>query len=322
VAGLRCPCVSLKRGCANMALAASIFAQWQILFGGDFVPVVVAAFHGTASLLPVAALIGWAVLVAAGVFESLEGYRAAQSHRDPFNAEAVAWSLGVGLFCLYALYAGWSVPLTWGTLLVASSRCALLAGVAYNAAGLWLQIRGPVAALFVRLPRFDDPPPQEQYYEADSHWQEPPQQDSGAAAQLAEYREVIDGLAQEVEQHRRARVTWQGERVTWQEAVAERDRAISEIATERDRSAAERDHFAGEFVSVTAKCDRYLRSGKKMAAERRDIETVLRLPGVERALIKALHPDAHGGKSAAELRAFNDGFVKLTAIYERLKAGR
>lgn len=335
MAGWRCPCVDLKRGAADLAVAASMLVQPQIFFGGAFVPVVTAALHGTASLLTAAALIGWLMFLAGGLFESLQGYRTALSHRDPFNAEPFIMSLAGGLACFYALYAGWSLPLEWGGAFIAAcSRTALLAGAAYNAAGVWLQLRGPVALLFVRRVPRNDPLPDNSFL--GDLFSRRETQDSGAAAQLAEYREVIDGLAQEVEQNRQAVVTWQQERVTWQEAVAECERVITEIASERNRAlsavvaerdsiAAERDYFAGELVRVTAKADkadRYLTSGKKMAAERRDIETVLLLPGVERALVKALHPDAHGGKSAAELRAFNDGFVKLTALYQRLKAGR
>jgi hypothetical protein len=304
MAGLHCPCADLKRGAADLAIAASMAVQPQIFFGGDLVPAVTAALHGTAAWEVAAPLILWVVTLAVGLFQSLQGYRAAQWHRDPFNVEQFTRSLGAGLLCLYALYAGWALPLEWGALVGACGRCVLLAGVAYNTAGVWLQLRGPVALLFVR---------QRQNYFA-HQWEQPPQ-DSGAAAQLAEHREVMDSLAQEVEQSRQ-------ERVIWQDTVAARERTINEIASERDGIAAERDYFAGELVRETERSERYLTSGKNMAAERRDIKTVRMLPGVERALEKAVHPNAHGGKSAAEVRAFNDGFVKLKAIYQRLKAER
>jgi hypothetical protein len=296
------------------------------------VPVVTAVLHGTAAWWAAAVLILWVVTLVAGLFVSLEGYRAAQWHRDPFNAGALAPPLGVGLLCLYALYAGWSLPLEWGAVLAACSRCALSAAVAYNAAGLWLQLRGPVALLFERQsgdPLFRGfenlfkpkprPDPQSDYQWPDSQWREP---DSGAAAllaELAEYREVADNLAHEVEQSRCALA--ERDRVIT-EIEAAGNRVIGEVVTERDGIAAERDGIAAERDYLAAKCDRYLTSGKMMAAERRDTETWLMLPGVERALVKALHPNAHGGKSAAELRAFNDGFVKLTALYQRLKAER
>jgi hypothetical protein len=323
----------LKRGAADLAIAASMVAQQEIFFGGDLVPAVTAALHGTASFGTAAVLILWVATLAAGVVESLEGYRAAQAHRDPFDAGDFVISLAVSLACLYALHAGWSLPPEWGAFIAACSRSALLAVAAYSMAGVYLQLRGPVALLFVpRAPPRHDPLPDNSFL-GDLFGRQVERQDSGAAAQLAEYREVVDGLAREVEQHRQALVTWQQERVTWQEAVAERDRAITELASERDRTisavvaerdwiAAERNQLAAALCDVTATRDRYQSNGKRIKAEKREIETVLLLQGVERALDKALHPNAHGGKSAAELRAFNDGFVKMKAIYQRLKAER
>lgn len=289
-----CPCASLKRGAALLAVASSMGVQPQIFFGGAVVPVVDAALHGTASLARAGLLIAWLVIAATGVFESLQGYRAAQAHRDYFDAQALARPLGAGLVCLYLLYRGWSLPLAWGALIAAGSRSTLLSAAAYNAAGLWLQLRGPLAGLFVRLPRHDPLP---QFPD----WGQPLEQYSGAAAELAECRAVMASLAQEVEQNERD--------------IAARERAITEIAAERDR-------LAHDLARVTATRDRYQSNGKRIKAEQREIKTVLLLPGVERALVKALHPDAHGGKSAAELHAFNDGFVKLTALYQRLKAER
>lgn len=307
-----CPCASLKRGAACLAVAASIAVQPRIFLAGDLVPSVTAALHGTASLATAVVLIGWLVLAADGVFESLQGYRAAQSHRDYFDAGMLVTPLAVGLLCLYALYSGWSLPPSWGAVVAALSWCALLAAVAYNAAGVWLQLRGPVALLFAQLvPQRHAPLPDNSFF---GDWF--PQQDSGAAAQLAECREIMDSLALEVEQLRGERDLWRQERVTWQETVGARERIIRDIAAERDQFAIERDHFA-------ATRDRYQSNGKRikaeklqLEAEKLQLETICKFPGVKKALVKATHPDTGTG---GDVRSRTKIFQALQAVYDRIE---
>ena len=64
-----CPCGNLKRGAADLAIAASMAAQPQIFFGGAFVPVVTAALHGTATLTTAAVLIVWVAILGGGIFQ-------------------------------------------------------------------------------------------------------------------------------------------------------------------------------------------------------------------------------------------------------------
>jgi hypothetical protein len=315
--GRYCPCADLKRGAADLAIAASALVQSQIFFGGSFASVVTAALHGSASLAAAALLIIWAATLIAGLVESLLGWRAVQAHRDPFTVDHFVIALAVGLACVYALYAGWSLPLEWGAFFAAGSRSALLAVAAYNATEVCLQLRGPVALLFAWRPApRNDPPPDNGFLGDLFRRREVEAQDAGAAAQLAEFRAALDDLAREAEQHKQAAVTWEqeraawdNERAAWQDAVAERDRAITEIASERDRHAQENSR-------VAVARDRFQSNGRKLLAEvkhlrnqadelRSHADAIRKVPGGWKAVSKAVHPDTGPqGDSAARTEIF------------------
>ena len=57
-------------------------------------------------------------------------------------------------------------------------------------------------------------------------------------------------------------------------------------------------------------------------AENNEMKAVLAFPGVRPALLHALHSDHHAGASESERRSRDETFIKLTAIYERIAAGR
>jgi hypothetical protein len=110
-------------------------------------------------------------------------------------------------------------------------------------------------------------------------------------------------------------------------------RALAETENTRRRAQRERDGFfpqrmdaesatlAGELARVEATRDRYRQNGKRVLAERRELESVLLAPRVKTALRKALHADANPGAPADEQRLCDAAFAKLTAIYKRLGAG-
>jgi hypothetical protein len=51
----------------------------------------------------------------------------------------------------------------------------------------------------------------------------------------------------------------------------------------------------------------------------RQLEAVLRFPPVKKAVLKALHPDAHAGAGELERRALTEQFQKASAVFDRLE---
>ena len=175
-----CPCITLKTGAALLAVPAAMFAQSRAVFGGDSGSVIAAALHGALPFGAGALLCACAVMIVCGAGGALAGYRATQSHYDAFDPVALAWSLGGGVFFLYAINQGWGLdPRAWGGCIAALSRCALLAGLAYNVAGLWLQLRAPLALLSAEISRLIRPqyPP--------SPWPDVPPVEAAQAAEFS-----------------------------------------------------------------------------------------------------------------------------------------
>jgi hypothetical protein len=292
-----CPCNALKLGAAQLAVPAAMLAQSRMIFGGPAGPVIAAALHGAVPLPVALLLVGCAALIVSGACSALAGYRAAQTHYDAFDPVALAWSGGGCVLFLYAVNQGWGLdPLAWGSCIAALSRAVLLAGLAYNVAGLWLQLRYLLALLVAEFGPSPAPAP--------PPWDAPPHD----AAQLAEYREVMGALTQEVEQSRNALVTWQ-------QAVAERDAAIAGLTDERNR-------FADDLTHAQAARDRYQAHGKQYKARSAQSDCLLQFPGALKALEKAVHPNAHGGADPQTLQRAHDAFCALADIRERLQVRR
>jgi|SRR5271156_1427545 len=91
----------------------------------------------------------------------------------------------------------------------------------------------------------------------------------------------------------------------WAAAVAERDEYIGALADERDRACATRD--------------RYQETGKRAAAQLRELEIIITFPGVKNALCKAVHPDTGTGGDIPSRTAV---FQTLMAVLTRLGLGR
>lgn len=303
-----CPCVNLKAGAAQLAVAAAMLAQSPVFFAGDVRLIIAAALHGAASFATVAVLIAWAMIAACGITQTVAGYRATLTHAEPVDAGALARSLGAGLVFLYAISQGWCLdPHAWGVFLAGCSRCALSAGLAYNTAGLWLQLRGPLGAL---LPAMDWRQPH-RFRRDLPQWGRP-------GRDVSEYLGVIAELKQEVEanrlalaerDHRIADLT--GDQLAlaaWQQAVAERDRVIEKLAD--------------DLARATATRDRYQANGKRKAAQLREVDSFFAAPGVKPRLLMAVHSDRNREADAGQQRALDAAFVTLRAIYDRIEGKR
>jgi uncharacterized small protein (DUF1192 family) len=317
----RCPCLSLKCGVALLTVAAAMIAQSRAIFGGSFGPVLATVLHGTASSAVLLPVIGCAGMATAGFFAALGGWRATQTHYDPFDGMALARALGGSLLLLYAINAGWGLdPYAWGPGLAAFGRGLLLAALAYNVAGLWLQLRGPLAGLMGDLRGQDEPSPRWRGGDV-AAWQQAVTECHQVIAALTDERNRLaydlaqkesgwgwpDNsaqlaiLTQEVEQHRNTLASWQ-------QAVTERDDAIAARTDERDRAEATRD--------------RYQALGKHYKARSAQSDLVLQFPGALKALEKVVHPNAHGGASPDVLRRAHEAFCALSEIRERLEVRR
>jgi hypothetical protein len=124
---------------------------------------------------------------------------------------------------------------------------------------------------------------------------------------IAEYQEVTAAYAARPEVP-----------AAWQQAVedgfAQRDGIIREQAD--------------QLAQVTETKDRFKASGKRIAAEKRELEAlasdltaVLQFPGMRAAMLAAQHPDR--GKTEAEKRARTVRFQKVGDVFDRLeKKGR
>jgi hypothetical protein len=120
----------------------------------------------------------------------------------------------------------------------------------------------------------------------------------GYEDELAECREVIAELLQR---------------------VREREEEIARLSDAARRQALAEEQRSGELQRACVARDRYQASGKRLLAQYRELEFILRFPGVEKALQKQLHPDMHPGANAGEQRARSDIFTKLIVVYERMK---
>lgn len=69
---------------------------------------------------------------------------------------------------------------------------------------------------------------------------------------------------------------------------------------------------ARDVARLTADCTRTVEHA-------RQLETVLRFPPVKKAVLKALHPDAHAGAGDLEIRALTAQFQKAAAVFEILE---
>jgi len=315
-------------GCAYLAGCAFTASWSQVLLGGDLATVAAAALHGDAPACPTLLLLAWAVAAVIGARWCYQGVRAALGHDDPFNELAFLWSGLVVAIALYALRQDWFVPWQWflpyralGTWVFLASRGLWFMAMAYGVAGMALQLRGPVAKLLraaavnsLPLPRpvFEQYSWQQNGFEPMPQWQQ--QHQDMNAARLAEYEQVIAGLLREVEQGAQ-------QLATWQEAVAERDAAIAGLADERNR-------LADSLRQAEATRDRYQANGKRIAAEKRELEAALKIPGVldtaRKAALKSTHPD--GATNDFERRARTICFQERAAVFDRigdrLKAAR
>ena len=290
-----CPCINLKHGAAALAFCAYVVAWSRVLLGGDFEVVIAGAVNGTLPPDTALLLVAWVGTATVGAAALIVGYRATRTHYDPFDAFALAAAVAGALFFLYAVNACWSLPARGcGVWLAVLSRGVFYAGLSYNAANIWLQLRGPLAFLASQMRPMQRPPLQ--WPDAPPQWDVPPVD----PPQLAEYREVLGALTQEVEQSRNALVTWQ-------QAVAERDRTIGDLAA--------------DLARVTTTRDRYQANGKRIAAEKREMDAIFKVPGVyeaaRRAARSATHPDR--ATSDADRRARTAKFQEIEAAFDRIR---
>jgi hypothetical protein len=297
-----CPCNALKLGAAQLAVPAAVLAQSQTIFGGPAGPVIAAALHGAVPLPMALLLIGCAGLLVCGAGHALVGYRAARTHYDVFDPVALAWSGGGCLFFFYGVNQGWGLDaLAWGECIAALSRAALLAGLAFNAAGLWLQLRSPLALLAAEISQLVRPPKYPPLPLPDVPPWDVPQYPPPVDA--AKYEEVIATIARQADEDARTRDA------ACQQAVAERDALIESLTGERDR-------FADDLMHTQAAAARYQASGKKLLAEVKPLRIhceAIRQFGW-REMSKASHPDT----APPEQRAARDELFKLvTTIFGR-----
>ena len=123
---------------------------------------------------------------------------------------------------------------------------------------------------------------------------------------IAEAREVIAGLlAEKQELEQRA-----ADFGAWQRAVAERDAVIETLSV--------------DLVHTQATRDRYQTNGKRVAAEKRELEAlardlteILQYPNMRKAMLAAQHPDR--GKTDAEKRARTARFQKVGNVLDRIE---
>jgi hypothetical protein len=69
---------------------------------------------------------------------------------------------------------------------------------------------------------------------------------------------------------------------------------------------------AKDIVRLTGDC-------AQISDYARQLEAVLRFPPIKKAVLKALHPDAHAGAGEIERRALTQQFQTASAIFERLE---
>lgn len=173
------------------------------MLGSDFETATAGALNGTVPAATALLLVAWTGIATVGAAATVAGYRATLTHYDRFDAFALAIAIACGAFFLIAINAGWSLPARdCGQWFAVLSRGVFYAGLSYNAANTWLQLRGPVAQLARDLRSPPVAPPRQ--------WQEPPQwpqpaeteQIAHLCARFAEFEQVTPGLLAEAQQYR------------------------------------------------------------------------------------------------------------------------
>lgn len=133
-------------------------------------------------------------------------------------------------------------------------------------------------------------------------------------AELAKCRSVITELWVRDEQYGEALTAWEQQN--------------GQLAAELAESRSVIDAVALELHRTRASCDRYQVNGKRALARirelealqghNRELESILKYPGVKKALLKALHPDMHPSATASERRALNAMFNTVITVFERI----
>lgn len=148
-------------------------------------------------------------------------------------------------------------------------------------------------------------------------------QPGGHEAELAEMRAAAQGLLQENDEYKRAIAERDA-------AIAERDRQMGKMMAQIRELETQRNEFyqkwidaAKELASAVTNRDRYQANGKRVKAEKLELETALKLPGVlkaaRRAAQVATHPDR--ATSDGERRVRTEWFQKATAAFDRIEGG-
>jgi hypothetical protein len=150
-------------------------------------------------------------------------------------------------------------------------------------------------------------------------WQQP----GGHEAELAEIRAAAQGLLQENDGYKQAIAERDA-------AIAERDRQMGKMVAQIRELEAQRNEFyqkwigcANDYARAVENRDRDQADGKRVKAEKLELEAALKLPCVlkaaRRAAQVATHPDR--ATSDGERRVRTEWFQKATAAFDRIEAG-
>jgi hypothetical protein len=138
-----CPCHHLSWGAEGMAWSIYVAGNARVLMGADFGTLLGATLSGNPSW-PFAA---WAVGTGIAAVLLIAGWRASQTHVDTLDPLGLLWVCSVAFGCAFAIAHEWHLPAAdWGLWMAVASRGVFFAGIAYGAAGIWLQVRGLVGA--------------------------------------------------------------------------------------------------------------------------------------------------------------------------------
>jgi hypothetical protein len=72
------------------------------------------------------------------------------------------------------------------------------------------------------------------------------------------------------------------------------------------------------IATLTMERDRLADDLARVGPPARDLEEILRFPGVRKSVLKELHRDSHAGVSDREARALDERFKKANAVFERI----
>lgn len=108
--------------------------------------------------------------------------------------------------------------------------------------------------------------------------------------------------------------------------LAECRSVIAELWEKNEASTQRLDSLNSELARVQETRDRYQANGKRAVGEldtarerSRQIEAILKFPGVKKALLKAVHSDMHPGASARERRALDEMCRTVILVFEGLE---